>query len=890
MPDWTSDLRARLAGLRLSPGREASIIDELSQHLEDRRQELIAGGIEPERATELTRTELARADLLTPRLAALRQSHWQSSPPPGVQGRRPFSGFWQDLRYSWRTLRRDPFVAVIAVLTLSFGIGLNTSMFGFMNALLFRPLPFPDSAGLMRLFRTVPENRSGGFSPADYLALTHAEGALAEFAAYQPSNLVPSDAGWSAEWFRVSTNLFDVLGVQPIRGRSFRAEDGIPGNERVVLISAQSWRDHFARAADIVGRTVQANGLAYEVIGVLPPSASDHRLFGRVGLFSPLTLNVAAQAEATTHTLSVLGRRAPPVSEAQAAAFIASMGARMAADFPAGNTDSAWRSEGLPQSNTGQTGRALLSMLLGLSSCVLLIACANLANLLLARAFDRAREFAVRTALGASRLQIIRTVMLESLLLAAGGGVGAVLVATWTTHWLQSVVVDGGGPAVPMDWRVFSFAAGASLSTVLFCGVGPALFARRINTSDALKSGARGATATRGHIRLRNVFVVGQFSLAMILLAGAAFFVRGTTQMMSQRYGWVAERVVQSELLLPGEQYAENSDIIAFQHRLIDRLERIPSVESASVSYGLPYMGLRGTDHYVGDADEGAQTLTTKINGISPAYFDVTGTPMVAGRSFNDTDTATSSRVAIISEGMARRLFPDGSALGRRVASAGSEPRTWMEVVGVVSDVRSIDVAQEPGRYQLYRPTTQDPHRGWLLAVRTVSGTTTAAMSGISSAIAELDPNLSVRRLMTATNRMQEVNASMSLVTRLLTGFAGLGLSLAALGIYGATARMVAQRTDEIGLRIALGAQLRNVFGLVFASGARIVAIGVGIGLVGTFALSRVIGSVLPGMEIGGASAGVAAMGLLTAVALLACYFPARRAARVDPIVALRNE
>lgn len=889
MHDWASEIRPRLASLRLSPAREASIVDELSQHLADRRQELIDEGADPETATALTRSELDRADLLAPRLGALRQAQWQMPPQPGVAEGRLFTGLWQDLRYTFRTLRRSAVVTVIAVLTLVFGIGLNTSMFAFMNALLFRPLPFQEPANLVRVFRTTAENKSGGFSPAEYLALRQAESELGRFTAYRPSNLTLSDFNQPVEWFQVSANLFDVLGVQPTQGRSFRPEDETPGNDRVVLISTALWQDLFAGAADVVGRTVQASGVTYEVIGVLPPSAGDPRLFGRVGLFSPLSFNDAARIDRTTRTISVLGRRGPGIPDARMQAFIASMGARMAADSPAANAGTGWRSEGLPDSNTGRTGRAILAMLLGLSAFVLLIACSNLANLLLARSIDRAREFAVRTALGASRMQLIRTVVLESLVLAAAGGAGAVLLAAWTTNWLQSVVVDGGGPAIPMDWRVLVFAAAVSLSTVLFCSVGPALFTGRISTSDTLKSGGRGATAARGHIRARNAFLVGQFALAMILLAGAAFFVRGALLMWSQQYGWSADGVAQAEFALPTERYPEDADIIAFQQRAIARLRRTPGVESVSIAYGLPYMGLRGTAHYVGDGEE-SRPLTVKINGVSPSYFDVTGTRLVAGRVFDESDTATSPRVAIISETMAHRLFPDGSSLGRRVAGADGESRVWMAVIGVVADVRPIDFAQEPVPFQLYQPTTQDPRRGLMLAVRVGGGTPGAIVPAMRSAIAELDPDLVVRRLGTATNRMQEVTTSMSLVARLLTVFAVLGLLLAALGIYGAMTRMVAQRTDEIGLRMALGAQARNVLGLVLASGARIVGIGIAIGLVGAFALSHLLGSMLPSMETSSGLVGSGATAILTAVALLACYLPARRATRVDPIVALRSE
>jgi hypothetical protein len=310
------------------------------------------------------------------------------------------------------------------------------------------------------------------------LALRAAAREFGDLAGYRPAPVTLSEPRVSAEWLQVSANLFDVLGVQPIRGRAFRPDDEIPGNERVALISTALWTDQFAGAPDIVGRTVRADGETYEVIGVLPPSASDHRLFGRTGLFSPLTIRDAERGDRTARTITVLGRRAAAVSDAQGRSFVASMGSRMAEQAAERADGVTWRMEGLPESNTGPTGRAILGMLLGLSTFVLLIACANLANLLFVRAVGRAREFAVRTALGASRVQLTRMVVLESLLLAAAGGAGALLVARWTTSWLQSTIVDGGGPAIPVDWRVLGFAAASSAATVLFCGVAPALFVR----------------------------------------------------------------------------------------------------------------------------------------------------------------------------------------------------------------------------------------------------------------------------------------------------------------------------------------------------------------------------------------------------------------------------
>jgi ABC-type antimicrobial peptide transport system permease subunit len=330
--------------------------------------------------------------------------------------------------------------------------------------------------------------------------------------------------------------------------------------------------------------------------------------------------------------------------------------------------------------------------------------------------------------------------------------------------------------------------------------------------------------------------------------------------------------------------------VLDFQRRAMARLERIPGVAAASISYGLPYKGLRGVDQYVGDGAGSALTLTARINGISPAYFDVTGTRLSSGRVFTPADSSTSSKVAIVSEAMARRLFPDGQALGRRVASAGAEPRVWLDIVGVVEDVRSIDLAQEQAPFQLYQPIAQDPRRHLVLAVRTTGGTPTVTVGAIRTAVTELDAGLVARRLMTATDTMADVTTSMSLIAHLLTAFAALGLLLAALGLYGAMARMVAQRTDEIGLRMALGAQVRDVVAVVLGSGSRVIATGMGLGLVGAFGLSAGLGALLPSMARDTGAAGAIATVALAAVAGLACYLPARRAATVDPMVALRNE
>jgi predicted permease len=557
------------------------------------------------------------------------------------------------------------------------------------------------------------------------------------------------------------------------------------------------------------------------------------------------------------------------------------------------NANSTWRAEPLPDSATGPTGRAILSMVLGLSGCVLLIACANLASLLLARAIDRTREFAVRTALGASRLQLVRTLAFEAFLLAGMGGLAALAVATWTMGWLRSLIVSGGGPAFafPLDWRVLGFAAAASMVTLIFCGTVPALFVGRLGPNATLKAGGRG-TIGGAPRHVRHGLLVAQFALAMILMAGSGFFLRGMANLRTAHFGWNADGVVQTEIRLPPERYPDDASVLAFYQELVARTELVPGIESASVSYGLPYLGLRGAGRYAADDQTPDKlVISALVNGVSASYFSVTGTPLVAGRVFGPTDSASSQKVAIVSESLARALFAGANPIGRRIAGVDAQPTEWLEIVGVVADVRPIDVAEPVSPYQLYELTVQSPRRDATLAVRTVGVTAASVMTSIRATIADLDRDLVARDLIPITAKMdREAISAMSMVQQLLTAFAATGLLLAVSGIYSAMMRMVSQRTGEIGLRMALGAQVASVMGLVLRAGFRIVAIGAGLGLFGAMGLSRVLASVLPGMSMNGALVSVAALAGLMTIALLACYLPARRAARVDPIVALRSE
>jgi predicted permease len=799
-----------------------------------------------------------------------------------------------DLKFAFRQLLKNPGFTAVAVLTLALGIGANTAMFSFLNSLLLRPLPFPRSDELVRVFRGTPQIANGNLSPADFLDLQRGAVQVGHFAAYERSNDTLDDYERPTPWVRITPDLFPVLSVRPELGRAFRAEEAREGDNRVVLISHWLWRDRFGGTDDVIGQTLRSGGKLYEIVGVMPPAATDHRLFNQVGVFSPLALDGATRLDRTSHRLNVLGRRRGSVSAGQAEAFLTAFGARLATDYPTENVGTTWRSEGLPAADMSPTGRAILWMLLGLSGFVLLIACSNLANFLLARTIERCRELAVRAALGAARRQLLRPLVWEALTLSILGGAGALLVSQWTTNWLHTIIWNNGGPTIDfsLDSRVLLFDLAVSIATILFFGVGPAMLTLRIRANDALKSGARGGTPGRGQQQLIRWLIAGQFALAMVLLAGAGFFVRGAINVLDRDYGWSSKGVVQCDIGLPPDVYPDGEQITAFHQQLLDQVQHSPGVESASLSFGLPFLGLRPWTHYSVEGREASKGQEPQVflNDITPDYFKVTGTRLLSGRPFSLADSASSPKVVIINETMARTFFPNANPIGKRVSPAGSDTPDWSEIVGVVADARSADVADKPVTYQLYKPMAQNPARAFVLAVRTDGAAVQPIMGALRFVVTGLDSKLQVRELMTADQMIARLTSQFDMVRHLLIAFAGLGLFLATIGIYGMIARTVVQRTGEIGIRMALGAQIGDVLRLILRSGLRVATVGAVLGLLGAVGLSRLLASVLPAMQTNPALVGLGASLLLLFMALAASWLPARRAARVDPMVALRCE
>jgi putative ABC transport system permease protein len=802
----------------------------------------------------------------------------------------------RDLRFALGHLSRSPGFTLLAVITLGLGIGANTSMFSVLNGVMLKPLPYADSAKLASIYRATAQDPEGGVSPADFLDLQremHGYGAVAAYMGGDSSLAEPGQPAEMAPALRVTANFFSTLGTQPELGRDFRPGEDLQGNDRVLIISQRCWQHRFGGAADIIGRTIRVDGEPHEIVGVLPATFNDWRHLGWVDLFRPLGLDREKSADRHATTLQLIGRRSSHLSRAAAERFIADFGARLATDFPEANAGSTWRA--VPLIDTAVGDPTMLAMLVGLSGFVLLIACSNLANLLLARTMARAREFAVRSALGASRTQLLRPLIAESLLLALAGGVCAIIVAHGAADWLavRSTGDNGERVVLALDWRVLGWALAASLATVLAFGLAPALFALRIDLNTTLKSGARGTTGDRDHRRFRHALIIGQFALAMVLLAGAALFISGLDDLNNRRSGWESDHLITATVLLPAAGYPDPDRITAFHRLTVARLQALPGVASASISSFTPFFNWPDARQYLIEGRELPQHghgPAAVVNGVTPRYFETVGTRVLAGRTFNERDVLASPKVFIINQAMARGLFGHENPVGRRLAQAGAETVQWGEIVGVVADVKSVLPDPGPVTYQLYQPMAQEPRARNEIAVHAAGVAPASLVASIRNVMTNLDPDLPVRRLQSADATIFRANYQLGVLRDMLSSFAVLGLGLAALGIYGVITRTMGQRTAEFAMRLALGASPGDIARMVLGSGVKLALVGSAVGLLGAAGVSRLLGAVFPGMHFDSAPVMAGATAFLGAVALVACYLPARHASRINAVEALRLE
>ncbi|MCI0389444.1 MAG: ABC transporter permease [Acidobacteria bacterium] len=802
----------------------------------------------------------------------------------------------QDLRFGVRMLLKRPGFTLVAVLTLALGIGANTAIFSVVNAVLLRPLPFKDPEQLVWVWGVVPKFSQANHSPVEFLAYQEQQKSFAELAAYR--NMAFTLTGGAqpehVQGLIATANYFSLLGVAAARGRTFQGEDGRPGAPRVAVFSHGLWQKRFGGDPNLIGRALTINGESVTVVGIMPP---DFKLNPYTELWlnphqtvPDFQMNFRGDALALreNHYLRIFARLQPGISLQQAQAELSAIGGRLEQQYPDQAGHGA-RVVFLHEAVVTDVRRTML-VLLGAVGLVLLIACANVTNLLLARATARYREMAIRAAVGASRFALMRQLLLESVLLSLCGGLGGWLLAMWGVKLILAFN-PGEIPRlheIRLDHPVFLFTLAVSLATGVIFGLAPALTASKTDLVTALKEGARSASAGAGRHRLRQGLVVTEVALALVVLIGAGLLVGSFRRLLAVSPGFDPDNLLTMWVALTSERYGTATANVQFLKELTARLEALPGVQSLAIGDDFPIQGTDTHDYPEIEGRGAAPEQRTLVGHhvINPRYFEALGIRLVKGRAFAERDDASSPRVVIINEAMANRVWPNEEALGKRIRfGPSSEP--WSEIVGLVANVKhdGLHVADRP---HCYSPHLQQPWPFLAIAIRTQTGQA-AMLAAVRQAVQKIDPNLPIIDPRTMNDRDQML-PTRRLVLALFSLFAVVALLLAALGLYGVISYGVAQRTHELGIRIALGASSREVLRLIMAQGMWLVALGITLGVGCALALSRLLAKLLFGMSATDPPTFVVIVLLLTLVSLLACYLPARRATKVDPMIALRHE
>ncbi len=799
--------------------------------------------------------------------------------------------FLNDLRYALRKLLRTPGFTIVAVLTLGLGIGANSAIFSLVDAVLLRPLPYPAPERLMRLDALV-HGHPAPFSGPNFLDFRAQNRVFTDMAAWDPETTTLTGAGEPErlQATDVSAGFFGILGVQPALGRTFRPGDNEPGHTAVVVLSDGLWRQRFGADPGILGRAISLDGAPAQVVGVMPAGFAFPR---EAVLWRPLEYNAMFRDPGNRRALwlRVIARLRPGVTPARAQSDVAAIAGRLQKDYPdlAGNIGAS--ATPLAESMVGDLRTPLL-LLLGAVGLVLLIACANVASLLLARASARATELAVRSALGAGRRRLVRQLLTESAVLALLGGGFGLLLGAWGAALLVRLG-PGGIPrleGVGVNGGVILFTAVVALVTALVFGAVPAWQATRVELTESLKEGARGGGARRSTGRLRAGLVVAELALAVMLLSGAGLLLRSFARLQAVDPGFRADHTVAFDLGLPDTRYGEPERVAEFYRTLLERLSALPGVQETGAVSALPLTGFRMRLSFdvKGRAPAPAsEKPALDVIAATPGYLRALRIPVLRGRSFTSEDRAGARPVVLLNEEAVRRYFPGEDPIGQ-VVQLGWPRSPAGEVVGIVRDVREegLTAAAEP---QIYLPQAQVPFASMSVVVRT-TGDPARVASLVRREVHALDPDLAVDHLRTVREVVDRSIAEPRLYATLLALFAAVALTLAAVGIFGVMAYTVAQRRRELGIRLALGARPGGVLRLVVGQAAVLVAVGIALGLLGTLALSRVLAGLLFGVSATDPATLAAVAVGLGAVALLASWLPARAATRIAPSEALRLE
>ena len=897
MPDFKDEIRKQLAQLRLAPTRENEIVEELSQHLEDQYEQSLSRGASEEEAHQAALRGLTENDLLARELKRVERRVQQDTVIVGNETANLLGDLGQDLRYGLRMLARNPGFTIVAVIALALGIGANSAIFSVVNTVLLRPLPYKNPERLVMVWE---ENSKQGFphdtpAAANYVDWRDQNHVFESIAAMTDGifNLTGVGDPERIDGQRVSASLFPLLGVEPQLGRAFRPEEDKPGANQVVMISYGLWQRRFGADPGIIGKPINLNSKSFTVVGVMPrtfqfPTRNDQ-------LWIPIAFDAKEAGNRGAHYLKVIARIKPGTTLEQAQAEMTTIAARLEQQYPETNTSIGAVVTPLHEYVVGKIKPALL-VLLGAVAFVLLIACANVANLLLARAAVRQKEIALRLALGASRARLIRQFLTESVLLASLGGAVGLLLSLAGLNVLKSFIPPDISQAqnISIDGKVLIFTLLVSLVTGLIFGIAPALQAAHFNLNDTLKEGGRDSAAGSRGARIRGLLVIGEVAVSFILLIGAGLLINSFLRLRNVDPGFRAEKVLTMTIALPEVKYPDRKRRAPFYDELIRRVENLPGVTSAAVVTDVP---LTNSGDSVGVSIEGradpapdrVPIVITRM--ISLHYFKAMSIPLLKGRELSEGDKTDSPPVAVISETTARLFWPGEDSLGKRI-KVGTGPNNdnqWLTVVGVVKDVRQYELGIEP-QPQMYLPHAQNEFfNPRALVVRTNVNPLSLAAT-VRRTVWEIDKDQPVSDISSMEQVVSESVARQRFSMLLLAIFAGLALVLAAVGIYGVMSYGVAQRTREIGIRMALGAQRSDVLKLTVGQGLRLVSVGVLIGLAAAFVLTRVMASLLFGVSPTDSMTFITISVVLISVAALASYIPALRATKVDPMFALRYQ
>ena len=802
----------------------------------------------------------------------------------------------QDFRYAVRQFQKSPGFISIAVVTLALGIGANTAIFSVINTVLLRPLPYQDPGALVKIWGTNPKKGVDIdlVSPGDFQDLRSQSRTFQEIGSStdQVYNLTNAGDPESLLGYQLSANFFGLLGADPTLGRIFSAGEDAPGHDHVVVLSYRLWQRRFGGNQEVLGKTVTLNGEPYTVIGVMPREfyypVRDNELW------TPFVISPAALGDRSGRFLRVLARLNPSVTLQQAQAETDTIAARIAATHPDTNSGQSTRIVSVEEEATQDIRPALLA-LMGAVGFVLLIACANVANLLLARSTRRRGEIAVRTALGASRGQLVQQFLTESMLLGLIGGALGVLLASFSVSALVRMfpptIANLNIPrveSIPIDGRVLGFALVVSLLTGVLFGVAPALRSRT-NLRDSLQEAGRGLRGSHSGV-FRSVLAVSEVALSLVLLVGAGLLVKSFVDLMGRKLGFTADGVLTFRVILPDAKYTSETQQRNFADQVLQRVQGLPGVRSVgSVTY-LPLSGWYNSRTFTiagRTSENGAVGPPVVASAVSPDYFHTMEIATLRGRSFTEQDSANGEPVVVVSQSIAQQYWPDGNPIGERVTL--QYEKTSRKIVGVIGDVRHFGAISD-ATAQVYVPYQQAPASLICFAVRTALPNPLSLATGIQRAVWAVDKDQPLSYVMSMDQLVSESVAPQRVLMVLLAGFAGLALVLAAVGIYSVMAYNVIERTREIGIRMALGAGRGEVLRLTLVRGMALTLSGVGLGIAGVWALTRFLSTVLYGVKPTDPATFVVVSFILTSAACLATYIPARRAARVDPMVALRYE